>query len=377
MRLPVLAAAAAAFALTAANGGTEMLAFRHEVIDPNPPGSEHDIVLLFDVNGDGRRDIVIGGKKGDVNLFWYENPTWQRHDMASAPELEAGGVVIDVNRDGRLDIVAGQQWGGKELYWFEHPADPTQAWPKHLIENRFEKYHDQAVGDVDGDGQPEIVVLSQLAQVLVYYDVPDDPTVSPWPESCCHLVAEKLVEAEGLAIVDLDGDGKPEIVAGTSIYRPGPKRGDLWQAQPYAPGYVQTRVKVADLDGDGRPEIVLAEGESDPARVAICHGPDWTPEVLRGGLFHPHSLEIADFDGDGRADIFVGEMGLGQNPDPKLIILRNEGAGRFAETIIQHGVPTHEAKVADMNGDGKPDIVGKPYDPERHIDVWWNETGRP
>jgi len=81
------------------------LRFRHQVIDMDPPGSEHDITLIADVNGDGRNDIIIGGKRGDVNLFWYENPYWLRHEMASAPDLEAGGVVLDVNGDGRLDIV--------------------------------------------------------------------------------------------------------------------------------------------------------------------------------------------------------------------------------------------------------------------------------
>jgi hypothetical protein len=353
-----------------------MLRFRHEVIDPNPPGSEHDIVLLFDVNGDGRRDIVIGGKRGDVNLFWYENPTWARHDMASAPDLEAGGVVVDVNRDGRLDIIAGQQWGGHELYWFECPPDPTKPWPKHVMENRFEKYHDQAVGDVDGDGQPEIVALSQNSRVLVYYDLPADPYAEPWPTECCHMIAEGLVEVEGLAIVDLDGDGRTEIIAGTNIFRPGARPADPWQRETFADGFAQTRIAVADLDGDGRLEIVLSEGESDRGRLAWCRPPDRRPQVLRADLFHPHSLEIADFDGDGRPDVLVGEMGLGRNPDPKLIVYRNRGAGQFEEAIIQHGIPTHEAKVADMNGDGRPDIVGKPYMPERHIDISRNETER-
>jgi hypothetical protein len=135
-----------------------------------------------------------------------------------------------------------------------------------------------------------------------------------------------------------------------------------------------TRVAVADLDGDGRLEIVLCEGESHPGRLAWCAPPDWGPRILRDDLFHPHSLEIADLNGDGLPDIFVAEMGLGRNPDPKMLIHLNRGNADFEEVVFQRGIPTHEAKVGDLTGDGRPDIVGKPYDPERHIDVWFNET---
>ena len=137
-----------------------------------------------------------------------------------------------------------------------------------------------------------------------------------------------------------------------------------------------TRVAVGDLDNDGQLEIVLAEGESNPARLAVCHAPDYEPKLLADNLFHPHSLELADFDRSGSLDIFIGEMGLGKNPDPKLIIYRNDGQGRFTPAIIQRGIPTHEAKVTDLTGDGRPDIVGKPYSPEKHVDIWLNHTLR-
>jgi hypothetical protein len=349
------------------------LKFRHQVIDADPPGCLHDITLIADVNGNGRNDIIIGGKSGEVTLFWYENPSWRRHDMASAPNLEAGGVVLDITGNGRLDVVAGQQLDGRHVFWFENPPDPTQPWPTRVIEDRFEKYHDQAVGDVDGDGEPEIVMLSQKTGVLFYYDIPPDPRVSPWPKEYAHLMAEGMVDVEGLRIVDIDGDGQIEVLAGPNILRPT-GAGQLWRAESFASDFVKSRVAVADLDGDGRLEIVLCEGESHPGRLAWCAPPDWRPRILRDDLFHPHSLEIADFNGDGRPDIFVAEMGLGKNPNPKMMIYRNLGGGRFEEVIIQQGIPTHEAKLGDLTGNGRPDIVGKPYDPERHIDVWFNES---
>ncbi|MBM3499752.1 MAG: hypothetical protein FJX74_13915 [Armatimonadetes bacterium] len=59
---------------------------------------------------------------------------------------------------------------------------------------------------------------------------------------------------------------------------------------------------------------------------------------------------------------------------PRGFLLRNLGEGAFEETVIWQGIPTHEAKVAALNADGRPDTLSKPHSPERHIDVWWNEA---
>jgi len=351
------------------------LKFRHEVVDRDPPGSLHDITLITDINGDGRADIVIGGSGGEPNLFWYENPSWQRHIMASAPKLEAGGAVVDIAGNGRPDIVAGQQQPATELYWFECPDDPTGPWTRRVIEDRFINYHDQAVGDVDGDGRSEIVFPVRTSGILAYYDIPPDPRVEPWPRDCFHLMAEGYEKLEGLAIVDIDGDGRNEVIAGPFVFRPDASPQGPWRSEPVAEGWVMTRVRVADLDGDGRLEIVLCEGESHPGRLAWFSPPDWRMHMLRDDLFHPHSLEIADFDGDGRPDIMVAEMGLGRNPNPRMLVYLNRGGGRFEEVLISEGIPTHEAKTGDLTGNGLPDIVGKPYSTDdSHIDVWFNES---
>jgi hypothetical protein len=349
------------------------LKFRHVVIDPDPPGSRHDITLLADINGDGRNEIIIGGMKGPPNLFWYENPGWARHDISDAPELEAGGLVADINGDGRLDIVAGQHKTGNSLFWFENPPDPTRPWRCRTIEDRFIKYHDQVFGDVDGDGAPELAFLAQKSGILAYYDVPDDPAAEPWPRECFHLIADDTGDGlEGLRIADLDGNGRPALLVGPNLFRLSDA--GKWRRECFAPDYVMTRAAVADLRGTGRLDIVLSEGERHPGRLTAFFAPDWRPVALKEDLFHAHSLEIADFDGDGFPDILVAEMGLGRDPSPRMFIFRNRGDGTFEETLIQEGIPTHEAKVADLTGDGRPDIVGKSYNPERHVDVWFNET---
>ena len=362
--------------------------FRHEGIDPDPPGTSNVICLATDLTGNGRDDVIIGAKGGDPNLYWYENREdgWERHDMATTPNLEAGGVLGDVTGNGRLDVVAGQKWDCHEAYWFEQPADPRDPWETHLITDEYRKYHDQAFGDVDGDGAEEVVLISQKPGVLLYYDIPEDPTVEPWPTEHRHVVSDDVWDVEGLHLVDIDGDGDTEIVAGRNILHMQDDDGETWERERIAPDWDDERVRVAvaDLDGDGEYEVVVSECElphfgerrdiHHDARVAVCEPPDWEPTVLRDGLFCPHSLQVADFDGDGRPDIYVGESDLGENDTPEQLVFRNAGDGEFEEHLIHEGTPTHEAKVADLTGDGRPDIVGKDDAEHGHVDAWYNET---
>lgn len=374
-------------------------AFSHETVDASPPTRQLGFCGTADLTGNGLDDVVVAGKGGKTNLWlfgrrtslptvqrlrwetgigdwtvvWYENPGWERHVVAQTPHLAEGGVLGDITGNGRVDLVVGQATRYRDLYWFEQPADPRATWTRHRITDDFEMYHDVTFEDIDGDGRPEVVGLSQGSEALFYYDIPADPRRTPWPDENRTTVMEGTY-AKGLTVV-ADDRGPGDVVAGTSIYhREG---GDHWRRERFATGFEQPRIGVVDLDGDGDREIVLAEGDSPalgthPGRLAWFDPPDWEPHVLRDDLFCPHSLLIADFDGNGHPDIVVGEMGLGQNPDPTVSLFRNRGDGRFRERVLSRGVPTHEATTADLTGNGRPDIVGKSYAPETHVDVWYN-----
>ncbi len=141
-------------------------------------------------------------------------------------------------------------------------------------------------------------------------------------------------------------------------------------------GKEQTSLTVADFTHDGRPGFVVTE-RTQPDSVVLYRpsGATYQRIVIEPAPLHIEAGGIAlDVDGDGNLDIFCAEQRLdGANPHSKAYIFFGDGKGNFTPSVIAEGLDFHEAKAADLNADGRIDIVSKPYNYQSpRVDIFLN-----
>jgi len=363
---------------------------------PAPSASpQQTAAVVADLDRSGRNGFVIGLRWQAPALVWYRRAgeRWERSVIE--PDylpIEAGGAVADIDGDGWPDLVFGGDGGSNCVWWWRNPGregKPGDRWERHTVKRSgANQHHDQCFGDFAGTGRPQLAFWNQGAKTLFVAEIPPKPReVEEWPLRAAYTGSAGEPPGgyvEGLSACDVDGDGRPELLGGNSLFK---RRTDgTWSV-----------TRVADRGGlilagrfDERrktPQVVIAPGDNrGPVKLYTCEGDPFRSESWSGRdlvgreMVHPHSLQIADLDGDGHLDIFVAEMAKWtegraepDNPKAEALILYGDGRGNFRKTVFQTGMGFHEARVADLDGDGRPDILSKPYNWRTpRLDLWLN-----
>ncbi len=403
MSRSILAVISAAVALAAVVNGAPVT-WKHlstttgDLPVPNT-GTQQTASLVCDVDGDGVNDFLIAERTAAPSLVWYRRGTdgWTKYIVDDKPlHIEAGSAALDIDGDGDLDVAFGGDYQQNQVWWWENPApdfDPQAPWARHVIKDfGAPKHHDLIFGDFDGDGRDELVFWNQGAQRLYLAEVPENPRqAKSW--DCQAIYAwsadsemqqrqtrpypgfKGVNEHEGLAKADIDGDGRLDIIGGGHWFKH--QNGTTYAPNTIDASYQFTRAAAGQLVAGGRPEVVLVVGDGwAPLMMYEWQRGTWVGTALIEEVDCGHSLDLVDCNGDGYLDIWVAEMRLnGANPDAGNMLLLGDGKGQFTTQIISTSIANHESRIADLDGDGDLDILGKPYGWQTpRLDIWLNES---
>jgi len=363
--------------------------------------------LIFDVQKDGRNDIVVVDKYVDEKgndgsniktICWIsgtdlmkKNPIFEINyrscDMAAA----------DIDNDGYIDIIGrydtdmndNNETGG--MFWLKNPHGSTKynGEPWLMTEIGFSTYaKDICPADFNRDGKIDIVSRGSDHKLYIY--IQSSP--SKWD-----VLKIDVPGHDGTDIGDINKDGIPDIVInGMWIETPPDIKTGEWKKHDFAPHwYTQktgakgmwfdnnTKVVIHDMDDDDWPDILVAMAENTGYPICWYRNPgnvtdkDWEEHQV-GYMNYCHTLEIADMDHDGDKDIVAGELIIWNSPNPEgyhpVIVFINKGNSFEWEKQVIAEKACYGGTTGDIDDDGDIDIVAPRNWNRGPLYLWRNRT---
>jgi hypothetical protein len=318
-------------------------------------------VAVWAVNantGNSELHIFLGNGAGSLTY----NATYAAPNSGNTNPGPNGLVAVDVNGDGKIDIVAMTPYNG--VFVFLGNGDGTFQAPTAnttVCTDAIGDCQSLAVGDVNDDGKPDLAVQSSDTvgggmTILLGNGNGTFGTPAYYP------VAIDGVYADGaIAIGDVNGDKKPDVVVGSSsvtaiVYlNQGNGTFKVNGTVGSVPLYPTDNLVLADVNNDKKLDIVVPDGFGDvytlygTGKDTFTTGPVY-PLQAQGGVY---LVALGDFNGDGTLDvldtdgIYTNTVSLG----------RGDGTFQTAQSYASSSLAANNIATADFNGDGFPDIA--------------------
>ena len=231
------------------------------------------------VDGKNGVDLIVGSKKPNARIAWLEAPAnardldaWTCHKIYDADWIMSIRAV-DMDGDGDLDVLTSDRKGeGRGARWLENPGPgpvQSQPWRDHLISSAGRQIMFLTVADLDGDALADVVTAVKPKQVVFSRRKGADGT--SWEDHAFSL-PENTGTSKGVAVGDIDKDGKPDVVASCEHASKGTS-GVFWMSYAESPtdpawraheisgpeGVKFDRIELLDLDGDGDLDVLTCE----------------------------------------------------------------------------------------------------------------------
>ncbi|MFO0805831.1 MAG: VCBS repeat-containing protein [Gemmataceae bacterium] len=369
-------------------------------------------VLTADINGDHKPDILVVDQ---LQVVWYENPTWKKRvilDGKTKPD-NVCAATLDIDGDGQLDIVLGAAWKPSDtltpgtLQWLKRGKSIDDEWTMHPIPCEEPTVHRVRAFDIDGDGKPEIVHVPLQGKGatskgnytdgkpvrIMAYKVPKDPEKPEnwkpmvlcdelhvchnfwaWPTTGSNKAPRILTAAyEGVFTIDPAlGGWKTERLGDGNQANPKGSRG----ASEVKAGLVGPLAPVVATIEPWHGNQVVAYTPPQPAGS----GKAWDRHVIDEQLRWGHAVWFADMDGDKLDELVIGVRDNPSKDDrftEKMgvrVYKCTDGKGAKWDRMLldQGGVAVEDLTVADLDGDGKNDIIacGRAT---KNVRIYWNK----
>ena len=333
-------------------------------------GSNPYSVAVADVNGDGHPDLVVtnlnDGSGSGVNVLLNNGSGV----FLPATSYAAGSnpysvAVADVNGDGHPDLVVTNLNGGSGSGVNVLLNNGSGVFLPATSYAAGSNPRSVAVADVNGDGHPDLVVTNLNGGSGSGVNVLLNNGSGVFLPATSYAAGSNPYS---VAVADVNGDGHPDLVvtnlnggsgSGVNVLLNNGS-GVFLPATSYAAGSNPYSVAVADVNGDGHPDLVVTNlngGSGSGVNVLLNNGSGvFLPATSYAAGSNPRSVAVADVNGDGHPDLVVTNLNDGSGSGVNVLL--NNGSGVFLPaTSYAAGSNPYSVAVADVNGDGHPDLV--------------------